>query len=67
MSSRPSRSPDLPAISAALLLSPGWARVGLSMPQPEMRERAALELAASIVEHLAEAQDAPDPRQLPLF
>ena len=33
-------------LSAILLAAPGWARVGLTMPDPRMRERAADTLAA---------------------
>ena len=36
-------------IAAAILNAPGWARVGLTMPDPVMRERAADELARAIV------------------
>jgi hypothetical protein len=38
------------ALAASILSAPGWARVGINMPDPAMRERAASELARSIVE-----------------
>ncbi|MFD2427342.1 DUF6771 family protein [Sphingobium scionense] len=34
------------ALSAIILAAPGWARVGLTMPDEELRERAANALAA---------------------
>lgn len=63
-------SPFSPAeatdISAAILSSPGWARLGIAAPSEQLREKAALELALSIVEHLnPPATDAGD--QLPLL
>jgi hypothetical protein len=45
--------------------SPGWARVGLTMPDPDLRRRAANAIAAVIVEAISQ-EDQPDPRQLPL-
>ena len=39
-------------LSAILLAAPGWARVGLTMPDVQMRERAADALAATIMERL---------------
>lgn len=52
------------AIADAILSAPGWARVGITMPDAGMRERAAHELARSIVEGLS-AKSA-DADQLPL-
>ena len=52
------------AIAEAILTAPGWARVGITMPDVTMRERAAAELARSIVQGLT-AQPI-DPDQLPL-
>jgi hypothetical protein len=43
--------------------SPGWARVGLTMPDPDLRRRAADAIAAVIVEEIGQL-DQPDPRQL---
>jgi len=41
------------AIAEALLFStPGWARIGLTAPSEQMREKAAQELALSITEAL---------------
>ncbi|WP_254620871.1 DUF6771 family protein [Sphingomonas sp. CL5.1] len=39
-------------LAAILLAAPGWARVGLTMPDPRLRERAADTLAATIIEKL---------------
>lgn len=40
---------DEDEVITAILTAPGWARVGLSMPNPELRMRAASELARSIL------------------
>lgn len=53
-------------IAKAILDAPGWARVGITMPDSNMREKAAAELALTIADHLAPAEE-PDPRQLKLF
>lgn len=53
------------ALSAILLAAPGWARVGLTMPDERMRERAADTLAATIIEKL-EGSSPPDVNQLSL-
>lgn len=45
--------------------SPGWARVGLTMPDPDLRHRAAEAIAAVMVEAM-DAQPQSDPRQLRL-
>jgi len=52
-------------LSAILLAAPGWARVGLTMPDERMRERAADTLAAAIIEKL-EGSSPPDINQLRL-
>ena len=46
-----------------LLAAPGWARVGLTMPDARLRERAADALAATIIERL-EGSPPPDVNQL---
>ena len=46
-----------------LLAAPGWARVGLTMPDARLRERAADALAATIIEKL-EGSPPPDANQL---
>lgn len=56
---------DERAVSAILLAAPGWARVGLAMPDERLRERAADALAATISERLASAPAA-DRNQLKL-
>ncbi len=52
-------------LSAILLAAPGWARVGLTMPDERMRARAADTLAATIIEKL-EGASLPDMNQLRL-
>jgi hypothetical protein len=53
-------------IAASILTAPGWARVGISMPDPGMRERAAAELARAIVRHDEADHDARDQLALPI-
>ncbi|WP_343056823.1 DUF6771 family protein [Sphingomonas xinjiangensis] len=53
------------ALADAILEAPGWARLGIAVSDARMRQRAAHELALSIVENLNPAPaDAAD--QLPL-
>jgi hypothetical protein len=52
-------------LSAILLAAPGWARVGLTMPDARLRERAADTLAATIIEEL-QREAVPDVNQLRL-
>jgi hypothetical protein len=52
-------------LSAILLAAPGWARIGLTMPDERMRERAADTLAVTIIEKL-EGSSPPDESQLSL-
>ena len=49
-----------------LMLSPGWARVGLTFGDERLREQALNELAASIAQRIARLPIEPDPDQLPL-
>jgi len=58
---------DPQQLSEAILTAPAWARVGITMPDERMRERAAAELAQSIVERLNGYPGIPDPDQLKLF
>lgn len=58
---------DPKQLSEALLAAPSWAKVGLTMPDRNMREKAAAELANTIVERLDDFPGIPDPDQLPLF
>lgn len=53
-------------IAQVLLSAPGWARVALSAPTERLREKAAQELALSILETLDPQRPDHDPRQLPL-
>ena len=48
---------DRDNLATILLNAPGWARVGLTMPDERMRERAADCLAATIVEKLDPMRD----------
>lgn len=52
-------------LSAIILEAPGWARVGLTMPDERMREEAANTLAATIIERLTDTPR-PDVNQLSL-
>ncbi len=56
---------DTAQLSAAILHAPGWARVGITMPDERLRERAACALACAIVEVL-EPPEQPDRRQIAL-
>ncbi|MFX4087072.1 DUF6771 family protein [Sphingobium yanoikuyae] len=58
---------DPQQLSEAILHAPAWARVGITMPDEEMREKAAAELANSILERLSDYPAIPDPNQLSLF
>lgn len=55
------------ALTAAILAAPGWAKIGLASRNEHMRERAAQELAESVLDRLQNdfGQDA-HPDQLPL-
>ena len=57
--------PNPAHLASAILSAPGWARVGLTVADEAMRERAARELARSIVESLNPAP-ADNRDQLPL-
>lgn len=54
---------DISRLSAAILHAPGWARVGITMPDEDMRERAATALADAIMEEL-DGGGRTDPRQI---
>lgn len=60
------RAPLLADISAAILEAPGWARVGITAPGEQLRERASEELARTIVTRLAGPAEAGDNTQLSL-
>lgn len=57
---------DRDRISDIILNAPAWARVGLTMPDRQMRERAADTLAATIVERIADHDVGDDLDQLRL-
>ncbi|WP_156313363.1 DUF6771 family protein [Erythrobacter sp. SG61-1L] len=52
-------------LSAIILTAPGWARVALTMPDEQMRERAADAIAATIIEKMS-GVPGPDRNQLAL-
>ena len=56
---------DRDSLSEIILNAPAWARVGLTMRDERMRERAADALAASIIERLNPTPE-PDRNQLKL-
>lgn len=49
-----------------ILTAPAWARVGITMPDENMRLKAANELACAIADQLSVKSDMADPSQLPL-
>ena len=53
-------------LSVILQSAPAWARLGLTVPDPRLRERAADALAATIVERLDDAVYVVDRDQLAL-
>lgn len=57
---------DQHRISEAILSAPGWARVGITMPDERMRLRAADGLAAAILEQLQDAGEPDGTDQLTL-
>ena len=56
---------DREALSDIILNSPAWARIGLTMPDARMRERAADTLAATIIERMSPSSEV-DENQLSL-
>lgn len=58
--------PDPADLSSAILTAPGWARVGITMPDARMRERAAEALAQAILDTVFRAPRAADADQLSL-
>ena len=60
--------PDLNSetVSAAIRGAPAFARIGLSMLDPNLRERAVGALAAAIVERLRHPSNDHDENQMPL-
>lgn len=59
-------APPVDAISTAILTAPGWARVGITMPDGRLRERAADALAHAIVDGLWHIPDTASEDQLSL-
>jgi hypothetical protein len=59
---------DRHLISEAILSAPGWARVGITMPDERMRLQAADSLAGAIAEQLEDGgeQDEADQLTLPI-
>jgi hypothetical protein len=58
---------DSQQLKEAILTAPAWARIGITVRDPRMREKAATELANTIVERLTDYPGLPDPDQLSLF
>ncbi len=42
---------DAREVADAILSAPGWARIGITVPNEHLREKAALEVALAVVEH----------------
>lgn len=57
---------DTRELCEIILTAPAWARIGITMPDEEMREKAATELALTIVERLSDFPAIPDHNQLHL-
>ena len=57
---------DQHRISEAILSAPGWARVGITMPDERMRLRAVDGIAAAIVEQLQDPGESDGTDQLTL-
>jgi hypothetical protein len=55
---------ELATIASILLSAPAWARIGLTVRDEQMRERAADTLAAKIVERLERPEPHDDSNQL---
>jgi len=58
--------PDSSSLATMILHAPAWARVGLTAPSERLRERAAAELAETILDAMAAPQAINDPRQMAL-
>jgi hypothetical protein len=58
---------DPQALAAALLDSPPWMRIALTVRDPRLRQRAASSLAIVLAEQLAGTPEQHDERQLTLF
>jgi len=59
-------APPVDAISTAILSAPGWARVGITVPDGRLREQAADALARAIVDDLWHIPDTASEDQLAL-
>ena len=57
---------DRERLTTILLNAPTWARLGLTVPDPRLRERAADALAATIVQRIDEPLHVVDRDQLAL-
>lgn len=53
-------------VAAAIVSAPGWARVGITAPDPRMRIKAAETIAAHLAEYAGEPLPVDDRKQLPL-
>ncbi len=59
-------TPNPSYIAHSILTAPAWARLGITMPDERMRERAAEELALAIVARLEQPPTVYDASQIPL-
>jgi len=57
---------DRERLSLILQTSPTWVRLGLTVRDPAIRERAADALAATIIDRMDEPVTVPDANQMPL-
>lgn len=57
---------DRQRLSSILFNAPAWVRLGLAVPDPQLRERAADALAATIVDKLEHPVEGTDRNQLAL-
>jgi hypothetical protein len=58
--------PDSAALSAIILDAPAWAQIGLTVRDPRMRQRAAQEIAETVLDRLDRPVPVEHPDQLPL-
>jgi len=59
-------APDSAALGAAILDAPSWALIGLAMRDPRIRQRAAQEIAETVLDRMASPLFVEHPDQLPL-
>jgi len=57
---------DSAALGAAILDAPSWALIGLAVRDPRMRQRAAQEIAETVLDRMEKPLYVEHPDQLPL-